>query len=71
MRDVFVTLLVASLLIAPLLTGSVLISAYACYSKWQDSGFKSQYGFFQGCRVQLPSGVWIPAENIRELPLNK
>lgn len=40
----------------------------ACRAKWEDSGFKSDYGFFKGCVIQLEDGTWIPSDNYREIP---
>lgn len=55
-----------------LLIGTVTLANWgesvACREKWEHSGFKSDYGFFKGCVIQLEDGTWIPADNYREMP---
>ena len=55
-----------------LLFGVVALANWAesisCREKWADSTFKSDYGFFKGCVIQLEDGTWIPSDNYREIP---
>ena len=44
-------------------------AAISCSSKWEDSGLKSKYSIFSGCRVQTPDGRWLPAESVREIEI--
>lgn len=45
-------------------------SAYSCSSKWRLSGLSTDWGFFQGCTVQMPSGRWVPEKNVRDMDLS-
>lgn len=47
------------------------IEAKACSSKWEGSGMESKYALFAGCRVRMPDGRWLPAENLRDIDLRK
>lgn len=38
----------------------------ACDQRWENSGFKSEYGFFKGCMVQLKDGRWINERFLRK-----
>lgn len=39
----------------------------SCQSRWQGSGMDTNYSLLGGCRVQLPNGQWIPADNYRDI----
>jgi hypothetical protein len=59
--------LIVAVLAAVLLTGLYFANRAECLSRWQDSGMEASFGFFEGCRIKLPDGRRIPAENYREL----
>jgi hypothetical protein len=46
-------------------------SAYSCSNKWRLSGLSTNWGFFQGCVVQMPSGRWVPEKNVRDMDLSQ
>lgn len=58
----------SAVFIAATCIGAYYYGAYSCQSKWQQSGFQTSYGVFQGCRISRDGKVWIPAENYREIP---
>ena len=51
------------------LLGMAAIKAAQCGASWERSGLKSEWGFFQGCLVELPDGRWLPSERIREMDI--
>lgn len=56
-----------TVVIALLVLGIYWGKKYQCERLWEGSGMKSEYRAFQGCRIQLKDGRWIPAANYREL----
>ena len=42
------------------------VGVYRCHARWEGSGMQSQFRTFAGCQVQLPGGVWIPDDRIRD-----
>ena len=45
-----------------------LIDSYSCRSRWSDTGvLEVSWGPFQGCKVKLPDGRWMPEDRIREV----
>jgi hypothetical protein len=55
------------LFMAVLLWVLVAVEHIKCDNEWNDSGFQSDYKVFQGCKIKLKDGRWIPAKNYREL----
>lgn len=51
------------------LLGMAAIKATQCVASWERSGLKSEWGFYQGCLVQLPDGRWLPSERLREMDI--
>lgn len=51
-----------------LLCALAWVSSTACSAKWINSGMRSEWTPFAGCRIQTPDGKWIPAESYREMP---
>lgn len=41
-------------------------SKYQCTSRWDKSGYESDFGIVEGCLIKV-SDKWIPAENYREI----
>ena len=68
MRDLFLIIFGMLLLVFGVVMLANWGESVACRSKWEHSGFKSDYGFFKGCVIQLEDGTWIPADNYREMP---
>lgn len=64
----FLTFAIIALLVAAVVVGLMYFAASAkCSRQWENSGFPSEYRAFQGCRIKLKDGRWIPAQNYREL----
>lgn len=68
MRELFWILFGCFLLLVGLFGLAYVGERIACGEKWEQSGFKSDFGFFKGCVIQLEDGTWIPADNYREVP---
>lgn len=43
------------------------VYAWTCHSKWDDSGFVTDYGPIQGCRISRDGKTWIPEDRYREI----
>lgn len=61
--------MIALLAIVGLISVSVYLDSVSCQSKWELSGFRTQWGVLKGCVVQLPNGRWMPEDVIREIDL--
>jgi len=66
-KEIGLMLGAAALIVAVLGTGLYFANRAECLNRWQDSGMEASFGFFEGCRIRLPDGRRIPAENYREL----
>lgn len=58
--------LVLLVVVAALMVPIYWLETRSCASKWEESGMKSDYAFFAGCRIEK-NGKWIPADAYREL----
>lgn len=68
LKFIFGIILSFTMLFGGLLYLGNYLATVSCRAQWENSGFKSDYGFFSGCLIQLEDGTWIPAENYREIP---
>lgn len=68
MNDAFELKFYAILMVITVVIGSVIGNA-SCKSRWSDSGFPVTWGPIQGCKVQTPSGRWLPEDRVRETDL--
>jgi hypothetical protein len=41
------------------------LGSYECRSKWERSGFLTDYGPVQGCLISKDGKTWMPAERYR------
>ena len=46
---------------------AVALADVACRAKWEDSGFKSDFGVLKGCVVQRKDGTWVPEHMLRDI----
>jgi len=44
------------------------VSAASCSSRWEDSGFRTDWGPIKGCRISKDGKTWVPEKNYREIP---
>lgn len=44
-------------------------SSASCTNRWEGSNLKSKWGLTTGCMVKVPSGIWLPADSIREIDI--
>lgn len=65
-----IELLLMLALVVVVLGIAAAASAYSCGSKWRLSGLSTDWGLFQGCTVQMPSGRWVPEKNVRDMDLS-
>ena len=65
------TLIEVMITVAILLIVAVSFFApyYQCGAKWGRSGMASEWGFIQGCMVEVEPGRWIPDERVREIDI--
>lgn len=54
--------------IVALLCALAWVNSTTCSKKWGQSGLRSNWTLFAGCRLRMPDGKWIPAESYREIP---
>lgn len=54
--------------ILTLVIGSIAytINYVSCIERW-DGTFKTDFGIFQGCRIEIAPGKWIPEDRYREV----
>lgn len=67
LKEGILILIFALFVVAVLARIGVLVQEWKCGQKWADSGMEYQYSWGGGCRIKTPAGVWIPAENYREI----
>jgi hypothetical protein len=65
-----IELLVMLAILAVLFGGVAIAAAYSCSNKWRMSDLSTDWGFFQGCLVRMPSGRWVPEKNVRDVDLS-
>jgi hypothetical protein len=68
MQDECIAWGIVACLFAGIIGLAILVASYKCQAKWELSGFTSSYGPWQGCLIRMANGVWIPAENYRDIP---
>jgi len=66
-KEALISVGIGAVFFALLLGGIYWASDVKCQRQWQGSGMQSEYRAFQGCRIKLSDGRWIPAQNYREL----
>jgi hypothetical protein len=54
----FVTLLVV---------GGNAMARAQCTAEWKDSGYRTNYAFIGGCRVEVAPGRWLPSKTLRNM----
>lgn len=64
---VFKFAVVAIVALAVLIWIMFQLDAASCSAKWEGSGRASRYGAFEGCRVEVAPGRWVPDNTVREL----
>jgi hypothetical protein len=47
--------------------GGYFWNAYTCDSKWKASGMRSEYGYINGCMLEVTPGKWIPSDRYRSI----
>lgn len=67
LQEFLIAAAIAVVFLALIIGGSYWAGSVKCSRQWEGSGFPSEYRAFQGCRIQLKDGRWIPAANYREL----
>lgn len=45
---------------------AIAINYVSCSARWADT-FKTDFGIFQGCRIEVAPGKWIPEDRYREV----
>ena len=50
-----------------MMLGVIWVADAECEARWKNSGMKSDFTLFGGCRVQRTDGTWVPASAIRDL----
>lgn len=68
MSDEAVGLLASLLGLVLIVALGMWLSSITCHRKWEGTGFMSQWGVFQGCRISKDGKTWTPEENYREIP---
>lgn len=68
----FVPIIIMLMFISALVVGLVLaiaipINAQTCESRWENSGYESEFGVFSGCRIVLEDGRFIPQERFMNM----
>ena len=66
-KEVGAILGAAVLIVAVLATVLYFANRAKCLNQWQGSGMEASFEVLEGCRIRLPDGRRIPAENYREL----
>lgn len=67
LSDLLIILVFVLFVFAVLVGINFRLHEFQCGQRWADSGMEYQYSWGGGCRVKTPAGVWIPAENFREI----
>lgn len=66
-KETILIVIVALFVVAVFARIGVLVQEWKCGQRWADSGMEYQYSWGGGCRIKTLDGVWIPAENFREI----
>jgi hypothetical protein len=66
-KEALIALGASFVFLALLLGGLYWANKVKCQRQWEGSGMPSEFRAFQGCRIKLKDGRWIPAQNYREL----
>jgi hypothetical protein len=67
--DTGLSLLFAIVMLVVVCVICYIVAMTNCGARWKLSGFKTDYGVFQGCLVEVRAGVWVPSSNVRDIPL--
>jgi hypothetical protein len=43
------------------------IAEASCHGQWERSGLATDWGPIKGCLVNLPDGLWIPSDTLRDM----
>lgn len=66
LKDLCGAICIGFIFIIAVFTGSNKLQEASCREQWKDA-FPYKYNFIGGCKIQIPDGKWIPAENYREV----
>jgi hypothetical protein len=57
--------LIAVALVVSLASFAMWLDSAGCAARWRDSGYRSEWSVFGGCRVETSPGRWVPDGAIR------
>ncbi len=67
MKEVLIVSVTIVVVFSLFMLGVIWLADAGCEARWKDSGMKSDFTLFGGCRVQRADGTWVPASAIRDL----
>ncbi len=67
MKDVWIASVTILVVFILMMLGVIWVADAGCEARWKNSGMKSDFTLFGGCRVQRTDGTWVPASAIRDL----
>ena len=67
MKEVLIVSVTIVVVFSLFMLGVIWLADAGCEARWKDSGMKSDFTLFGGCRVQHADGTWVPASAIRDL----
>lgn len=66
MKDDYTTFIAFAILFVVIGSIALALGYMSCNSRWAGT-FKTDFGVFQGCRIEVAPGKWIPEDRYREV----